>query len=188
MIIMSLSIFYSGFDWDSVLNGASSFFSLLSFFVYIIAPVILTIFFVKNFKRFRYKSFILKYGEITENLNFRNKFSATFISLFCYRRLILAIIFTFLSDYPFAQTIVVTLSSVFVIITLGQILPFREPLARRMEYFNEITILFCFDHLYLFTDFVFDPVTRFNTGYSLIGFALFNFVFNIIVSLSVAIR
>ena len=161
MILMSLSIFYSGFDWDSSLSGASSFFSLLSFIFYIIAPITMTIFFVKNFKRFRYKSFILKFGEITQNLSFRNKFSATFISLFCYRRLILATVFTFLSDYPFAQTMVVTLSSLFVIIALGYILPFSEPLARRMEYFNEITILFCFDHLYLFTDFVKNPLMRF---------------------------
>ena len=97
--------------------------------------------------------------------------------------MILAIIFTFFSDYPFAQTIFATLSSLTVIYVLGYILPFREPLARRMEYFNEISILFCFDHLYLFTDFVLDPVMRFNIGYSLIGFALFNFVVNIIVNL-----
>ena len=51
-----------------------------------------------------------------------------------------------------------------------------------MEYFNEITMLLCFDHLYLFTDFVDDPIMRFYIGYSLISLTLLNFCFNIFVA------
>ena len=51
-----------------------------------------------------------------------------------------------------------------------------------MEYFNELSILLCFDHLYLFTDFVKDPVMRYNIGYSLVSFTVFNFGTNILVA------
>ena len=51
----------------------------------------------------------------------------------------------------------VTLFALGVIIILGIILPFKEPRARSMEYFNELTIMFCYDHMFLFTDFVDDP-------------------------------
>ncbi|MFM7858291.1 MAG: hypothetical protein ACKO96_41835, partial [Flammeovirgaceae bacterium] len=33
-------------------------------------------------------------------------------------------------------------------------------------------------HLFIFTDFVDDPITRFYAGYSLIGFAYFNILIN----------
>lgn len=54
-----------------------------------------------------------------------------------------------------------------------------------MEYFNEITMLFCFDHLYLLSDFVNDPIMRFQIGYSLIGFTLLNFFCNIIMAIKI---
>ena len=54
-----------------------------------------------------------------------------------------------------------------------------------MEYFNELTMLLCFDHLYLFTDFVNDPDMRFQIGYSLISFTLFNFCVNIFFALKI---
>jgi hypothetical protein len=50
---------------------------------------------------------------------------------------------------------------------------------RRLEFFNEATILICCYHTFLFTDFVDDPIMRYSMGYSLIGFTVLNIAVNI---------
>lgn len=50
---------------------------------------------------------------------------------------------------------------------------------RRIEYFNEATIMLCSYHTFLFTDFVDDPLDRYSIGYSLIASTGFNIAVNI---------
>ena len=50
-----------------------------------------------------------------------------------------------------------------------------------MEFFNESTIMLCTYHLYLFTDFVPNPDSRYTMGYSLIVVTCINLLGNIIV-------
>ncbi len=71
-----------------------------------------------------------------------------------------------------------TLSSVCVIIILGYTNVFFLPFDRKLEYFNEASILICINHLFLFTDFVSDPQTRYFIGYSMIASILLNFIVN----------
>lgn len=71
-----------------------------------------------------------------------------------------------------------TLSCIAVIIIFGHSNVFFLPKNRRMEYFNEATIVSCLYHCYLFTDFVPSPVDRYTMGYSMIAFTMLNFVVN----------
>ena len=80
---------------------AQSLFSLVFFIIYVTVPFIMTVLFVIKFKHFREKDFIIKYGGVTNDLSFRNKFSPLFILLFCLRRLSIAICNSILGDYPF---------------------------------------------------------------------------------------
>jgi len=74
------------------------------------------------------------------------------------------------------------------VIVFGYISAKRLPRDRRMEYFNEVTIMMCVYHLFVFTDFVDDPITRNYAGYSLIGVTCLNIVGNIGVLLSVTLK
>lgn len=71
-----------------------------------------------------------------------------------------------------------TMTSVFVIITFGYSNVYFLPYDRRLEYFNEFTILLNVYHCFIFTDFVPDPEVRFYMGYSMIGFTIYNFSIN----------
>lgn len=66
-----------------------------------------------------------------------------------------------------------------VVILFGTTGAMKLPRDRRLEYFNEATIMICVYHLYVFTDFVDNPVTRYQVGYSLIGTACFNVLVNV---------
>jgi len=66
-----------------------------------------------------------------------------------------------------------------VVIIFGYISAYRLPRDRRIEYFNEITIMMCVYHLFLFTDYVDDPVNRYYVGFSLIGVSCLNIIGNL---------
>ena len=79
-----------------------------------------------------------------------------------------------------------TFSCVIVVIMFGESSVYRLPRDRRLEYFNETTILWCIYHFYCFTDFV-EVEVRTQVGYSLMSFVLLNFVGNLVVMLYVAV-
>jgi hypothetical protein len=71
------------------------------------------------------------------------------------------------------------ISTLGVIMMLGYIEPFQLPLFRRLEYFNEASILICCYHYFLFTDFVPDPEVRYSIGKVLIYVTIGNLLGNI---------
>ena len=56
-----------------------------------------------------------------------------------------------------------------------------------MEFFNETTIMLCCYHLFLFTDFVPSPETRYTMGFSLIGVTCINLGGNVLVLMGTTI-
>ena len=58
----------------------------------------------------------------------------------------------------------------------------NEARDRRLEFFNEATIMCCIYHCIIFTPFyVDDPTARYTMGYSMIFFAVFNICLNCLV-------
>ena len=75
-----------------------------------------------------------------------------------------------------------------IIILFGSVNAYTLPRDRRLEYFNEATIMLCVYHYYVFTDFVSDPVARYQAGYSLIAVTCTNLAVNMIVMLFVTAK
>lgn len=71
-----------------------------------------------------------------------------------------------------------TICSVTVIIIFGYSNVYFLPSDRRLEFFNEATILLCVYHCFLFTDYVPLPEDRFFMGYSMIASTVLNFSVN----------
>lgn len=80
-----------------------------------------------------------------------------------------------------------TVSCIVVIILFGYSNVYFIPKDRRLEFFNEATILLCLYHFYLFTDFVPDAEARYTMGYSLIVATCFNFGVNVIVMIEATV-
>ncbi len=57
-------------------------------------------------------------------------------------------------------------------------MPFKEVRQNRLEVFNELTILACALHLILFTEFLQDPLIRYDAGWSIIIIVLLNLAVN----------
>ena len=100
-ISIILTAFYNRLNWETGLTIVQSLFSIVFFTTYVVVPSIMTVLFMKKFKHFREKSFVIKYGGVTDDLSFRNKLSPLFILLFCFRRLLIAICISSLGNYPF---------------------------------------------------------------------------------------
>ncbi len=67
-----------------------------------------------------------------------------------------------------------------MIIYITYVKPFQLPLLNRLEMFNEYSILVATYHLYCFTDFVPDPETQYQMGWSIIVVTILNMAVNIL--------
>lgn len=61
-----------------------------------------------------------------------------------------------------------------MIIYLGHKWPFDSPFSTKMEIFNECTNLILIYHMMMFTDWVYDPATRYVIGYGVISVVVGN--------------
>jgi hypothetical protein len=81
-----------------------------------------------------------------------------------------------------------TISCLTVIIIFGYSQSMNEARDRRLEFFNEATIMCCVYHCIIFTpSYVDDPTVRYTMGYSMIFFTVFNILVNASVLLYVTI-
>lgn len=124
-----------------------------------------------------------RFGDLINPLSFRHTSATNFFSIYCYRRLLWAILIVFAGNTPYAQVMLVTFSCTVVLILMGYSYVYREPKQSRLEYFNEFSLIICTYHYYCFTDFVDDPEVRYKVGYSLILVTLINLAVNIFVML-----
>ena len=61
---------------------------------------------------------------------------------------------------------------------LGLVKPFEVPIFNKLEMFNEFSIVIVNYHLYLFTNFLPDPIIQFNVGWSLLAVTVGNIIVN----------
>ena len=56
--------------------------------------------------------------------------------------------------------------------------PFENPILNRLEVFNEVCIMAASYHLFVFTEYVDDPIMQYKVGWSIIGVTAFNIMVN----------
>jgi hypothetical protein len=149
-----------GLKWESWVDKFLSGFTYTTIFTFILAPPVISLFLSLRVSLFREKSFQARFGSVIENLNFRRKISPWFLSLFCYRRLLLVLLIVYMGSSGYAQVMLICQTSAIGIIVLGTINPIHLPVFRRMELLNESMILVCIYHYFCFSTFVESPVVR----------------------------
>jgi hypothetical protein len=161
LTLESLTVMNKGLYWNTILNIEEALFAIITMIVCGFAPLTITVYFIINFTQFRNQEFLKRFSSVIKDFNYRNKWSAMFISIFCYRRLVMTLIIVFLPSHPYAQIQLITLSCVLVVIIFGYSNVYKTSKNTLLEFFNEATILVCCYHMFCFTDFVEDPTIRY---------------------------
>ena len=78
--------------------------------------------------------------------------------------------------------------NLFCLVFLGLSLPFKTRFKNRLELFNEFTVVTCTLLMMTFTQYVPDVETQYMMGWSMIGVIVFNFLVNLTIIISVAIK
>ncbi len=111
--------------YDTSLLISENVFSILLLTAIILAPLLMIVYFILNHGKFRQKLFMRRFNLVMGELNFRNRFSPVFISLFCYRRLFQALLIVFVAQYPSLQVQSMTLQLIMVVMIFGHISAYR---------------------------------------------------------------
>jgi len=85
-----------------------------------------------------------------------------------------------LGNLPWLQVQLMAFCGMIVVIMFGASQPLKSKTNRRMEFFNESLIMICVYHLFVFTHFVDDPLTRYQMGKYFIGFTAANLTVNLL--------
>ena len=99
----SLTFISKGLDWSTELNIKQDLFAIISMSFCGFVPLAMTLYFIRNFTQFINNKFLRRFSSVIGDFNYRYKWSPMFISIFCYRRLIMSLLIVFLPSYPYAQ-------------------------------------------------------------------------------------
>lgn len=127
------------------------------------------------------ENFMSKCGAVLEGLNFKRQGRTVlyFPFLTMIRKLLLIGILVYMQPYPVLSIFAVNFESVFMIILVGELEPFRSDSANKMEFFNEVFVLVSTYHFYEFTDYMPDVDAREMVGKSLVYLTIINVLVNL---------
>lgn len=151
----------------------------LEYYMYLILPALLSWVIFKNYHKIKKRRFRTSYEEAVSSLTHRRRPAAFYPGIFCYRRLLLAVIVVQLAEAPYWQIMLNIFLIQTVIICVGYIQPFKYKSDYWLEMANEAVIMICAYHFLVFSDFVPNAHTRFLGGSSLIAFSGLSVVMNL---------
>jgi hypothetical protein len=101
-------------------------------------------------------SFLSKYGAILEGLNLKRQGRIVLIYSVSetLRKLCLTTTIVYMQAYPTFSVFIVNFQAQIMIVILGLAAPFTSRIENNMKLMNEIFMLLCNYHLFLFTDFL----------------------------------
>lgn len=140
--------------------------------------------FVSFFYIYRHKhnlndpTFNRKYQSLYENVDITKKTALAYNSINMLRKLLLAVMYVFLSEVITVQLLIGILSTLSMIIYLIQIEPFKDKRENWIQVFNEICIMSVLYVMYCFSELNLHPSTFFNLGWMPIFIILLNYSVN----------
>jgi len=166
-------------EWtnDVILNNIVMFAFAVGVVVF---PVWLTVFMIRNYDHLQQNKFKRAYLPAYQNIDLQNNRRALAQPIiYIARRLAIVLVSVLLADYIFVQIFTLIYMQLAVMSYNTQVQPFVTRQKFRNEMFNEITGLIVIYHLLTFTEFVVNPETRLEMGWSLNTFMIGNLLINI---------
>ena len=115
----------------------------------------------------RNKKFIGKYGSAYEGLKETDGKYIFHTLFFFYRRLLIIVFLIFYKSLMITQYLTVTLTGLGVVILLALREPFKSSFQNKAEIMDECAIMITMYHVFCFTQFIDNAVTKHYIGYSL---------------------
>jgi hypothetical protein len=143
--------------------------AILQLTILTLLPIFSAVFLRRNNERLGEEDFNRSYGTLYQGIKVHSPSCHFFTTFFCIRRLLIAVI-TVNSNWLLISNIYISIfGSLAMIKLLFDYSPFQDRVIDRFEKINEIFYLLNCYFLFLFTDFVGDPLTRYNFGYLFIA-------------------
>ncbi len=117
-------------------------------------PFISMCYLLRRRKRLLRDSFINTIGVLYSQFKIKKKWAAAFNVIFMLRRIIYAFIFTLLAEYSAFQVISMNLMSLMMLCYILLVIPYIENRLNIIEVYNELTVLICSWHLFLFSEYL----------------------------------
>ena len=89
-----------------------------------------------------------------------------FAAYYYIRRFLLALSIVMLQDFLVGQFFIFVMSTIFQVIFIGLVKPYKNELQNKSERNSEVITMFIMYHIFCFTDWVSDPEIRNGLGYS----------------------
>ena len=124
-----------------------------------------------------------KYESLYQNVDYYKKRALRFTLYFCMRRFAFAAIINFLGKSLVSQILAADFA-VLGMLSFYLGLPMSNRINNFIQIFNEIVVCLCIVSLVIFTDFIPDPVDRYDYGYVLLYLVAFSISVNIVILLS----
>ena len=142
--------------------------------------LLIYIFSCVEIERIKSYSFKARVGVVYVDFNLRDGKSSLFWPITqTFEKLIIAFVLVFF-ERGFAQLITINFVSLFHLMTLGLLSPYKIPGNTKWELFQESIVFLVFYNLFCATDFVKDVPTRDFVGYSMIAITSFSLIADLI--------
>lgn len=133
-------------------------------------PVFTLLYLCPKYKKLESPRLINRFGAIYDMIDLEHRqISALLWCLFFFaRRIIFSLGVIFLTKSPYFQIVMFIVPTSMVIIMVGLAKPLPTPFENKLELYNNFSILVVSYCLLCFTEFVPDPMARYNIGYAMI--------------------
>ncbi|TNV87623.1 hypothetical protein FGO68_gene4551 [Halteria grandinella] len=175
-------------EWDTDRNIFSSLLAICIFIAVIIFPSFIWLLLWNKQALLDEEVSQQKFGSTYFELKTFSKSALLYNVFYTGRRLLFALVITFLGDAWVIQIVLMIIHSSLLMVYLLLVQPFMLPILNYVEIFNEGCIMIASYHLLFFTDFTPEPNFQLQAGWSLIGITTINIAANMFVMLKATIH
>ena len=155
--------------------------AILFLAAYIAFPICTYKFLKKNNEKLPDPKFKVKYDSIYQNVDYHKERALPSTTLFLGRRIIFAFVIIFCGVSIVLQVFLADILCTLLLAYYFTVMPLISGLANAVQIFNECVVITAIWFIFNFTNFVADPLERYQLGWYFLYFIAFNVIVNVAV-------
>lgn len=180
--LTAIATVYQLSNTDFAQDGYFNFFVAIATAIYLLAfPIFSLRFLLRNKDKLETPALNDKYGSLYQNVDPRRSVALRFTTYFCMRRLVFAGLICLATQSLVIQVMIADFAILAMLVFYTSNLPMKDSLNNFVQIFNETAIILLLQTLFVFTDFMEDPVTRHDYGYYFLYYVAVLMLMNIMV-------
>jgi hypothetical protein len=179
-IVFGVAINYSQMQWGSWGCYYSNFHCFFFTPIIFVTPVAFGLYLWIYYEELHFRHYVRVVGTAYDDiLLIENQYASLKPAIFLAHRQGIAMTLVWMSGAATMKCFLFIYSVLFYLIYICVVMPYRTYEGNKSEIFNLVCVYIICVHLLLFTDFVVDANHKYAWGYSIIGFLLFNVLWNL---------